>query len=350
MYSTVILAIFAALFLKPSIMRFVIRILSLPLVLLLLFSCKTDFDVIASYKEITVVYGLLNQQDSSHYLRITKAFLGEGNALVYANEPDSSEYGTTINVELVNNKTSDIIVFDTCTIHDKDTGVFFSPNQQMYRSTVKLDSSYTYTLKITNKETGHEVLSKTDMISEFHIQTPKPAAKKIGFPRDVLTQQKLEWRTAANGKRYQPIIKFYYKETSNLIDTITREVEWIFGTSTSEGIAQGEEMWANYLNEDFYRLCEAQIPYADAEKEAAVKVRLADHFDLMFTIVGIEFSTYLDLNGPTTGLLLEKPVYSNIDNGIGVFSSQYQWKKSYLVNDQTKAFLQNTVSLHFFAN
>jgi hypothetical protein len=350
MYSTVILAIFAVLILKPPDMRLLFRLFTLPLLLLLLFSCKTDFDVIANYKEITVVYGLLNKQDSVHYLRITKAFLGNGNALVYAQNPDSSQYGTAINVELVDSKSSNVIVFDTVTIHDKDTGVFFSPNQQMYMSTARLDSLSTYTLRISNKQTGHEVSSKTDLIHEFFIQTPKQTAKKIGFPRDIVTQQKLEWRTAANGKRYQPIIRFYYKETSNLTDTITRMVEWVFSSSTSEGITQGEEMWANYMNEDFYRLCEAQIPYTDAEREAAVKVRLPDHFDVIFTIVGIEFSTYLDLNGPTTGLLLEKPVYSNVTNGIGVFSSQYVWKKSYGVNDQTKASLQNTVSLHFFAN
>lgn len=38
-------------------------------------SCETDFDINADWKDITVVYGALNQNDSIHYIRIQKLFL-----------------------------------------------------------------------------------------------------------------------------------------------------------------------------------------------------------------------------------------------------------------------------------
>jgi hypothetical protein len=149
---------------------------------------------------------------------------------------------------------------------------------------------------------------------------------------------------------YQPILKFYFKECSSPNDTIIREIDWVFQTVKSVGIIGGDELSVGYKTESFYTLCEAQIPYTDPEKENAVIVRIPDHFDLTFTVVGDEFSTYLDLNGPTTGLLLEKPVYSNINNGIGVLSCHFVKHWSALVNDITKAQLQNTTNLHFFAN
>jgi hypothetical protein len=334
-------------------MNYFSKLLFLLTITVFTFSCKTDFDVIARYKEIIVVYGLLDQNDTTHYLRITKAFLGDGNALVYAKDPDSSTLGSELKVNLLEiHSPSDFstIVFDTVMIHDKDSGIFFSPDQKMYESDAFLDSSYTYVLKIKDTLSGQEVTSSTSLIQNFRIETPKPGRKEIGFTREVLSQQSFRWKSAVNGKRYQPILKFYFKETSNPNDTIIRQVEWILASSISDGIEGGEDMWANYLNEDFYKLCESQIPYSDPVREDAVRVRLADHFNLSFTIVGDEFSTYLDLNGPTTGLLLEKPVYSNINNGIGVFSCHYVWNKSYKVNDLTKADLKNTTNLHFFAD
>ena len=65
---------------------------------LFLASCETDFDINADWKDITVVYGALNQNDSIHYLRIQKAFLGKGNVMQMALEPDSNLYPGNINV------------------------------------------------------------------------------------------------------------------------------------------------------------------------------------------------------------------------------------------------------------
>jgi hypothetical protein len=349
---------------EDNIMKYLCRIFLLLPLLIILFSCKTDFDVIASYKEITVVYGLLDQNNATQYLRITKAFLGEGNALVYAQVPDSSIYGPELQVSLLEVKSAfdtnyRIIVFDTITIHNKeigdtipnnDLGDFFYPDQLMYKSDETLNPQYSYKLKIKNSKTGHEVASKTNLISGFAIVTPKPNKVDLGFNRETLTNQKFVWRSAVNGKRYQPILTFYFKEISYSFDTIVRKIDWVFSSSTSDAVGGGDEMSVNYLNEDFYKLCESKIPYTDdPAKEDSVKFRLADHFDFTFTVVGDEFSTYLDLNGPTTGLLLEKPAYSNIENGIGVFSCHYYWHQTFLVNNLTKAALQNT-SLHFFAN
>ena len=62
-------------------------------------ACSTELEVSAPYKDITVVYGVLSTRatdgvsdETRHYVKINKAFLGEGDALVYAQIPDSTEY------------------------------------------------------------------------------------------------------------------------------------------------------------------------------------------------------------------------------------------------------------------
>ena len=68
--------------------------LSILLFLSLIFitSCSTKLDVNAEYKDITVVYGLLNQNDSIHYIKINKAFIGDDNAYYMAADPKLSNY------------------------------------------------------------------------------------------------------------------------------------------------------------------------------------------------------------------------------------------------------------------
>src|SRR4051812_8201360 len=60
--------------------------------LLLVGGCKQDFDITSDYKEIPVVYGLLNAQDNTHYIRIQKGYLIEGDALLAAGSSDSIYY------------------------------------------------------------------------------------------------------------------------------------------------------------------------------------------------------------------------------------------------------------------
>jgi len=43
-----------------------------------LYSCNKTLNVNADWREITVVYGLLSQNEDTTYIKITKAFLGEG--------------------------------------------------------------------------------------------------------------------------------------------------------------------------------------------------------------------------------------------------------------------------------
>ena len=47
-------------------------------------SCETDFDTTTDWEDITVVYGIIDQNDSMQYIKINKAFLGEGNVLQFA--------------------------------------------------------------------------------------------------------------------------------------------------------------------------------------------------------------------------------------------------------------------------
>ena len=106
---------------------------------LLFSSCKNDFDVIDDYKETTIVYSLLNFKDTSQYIRIQKAFLGEGNAYLMAQQsdsiyPDTSDFIVTL--QKINNGTAidSFIRFSPVTGIQKEEGLFTNFPHVVYKS------------------------------------------------------------------------------------------------------------------------------------------------------------------------------------------------------------------------
>jgi hypothetical protein len=151
------------------------------ILLLLVFSCNKDLNVNADWQEITVVYGLLDQTSDTTFIKITKAFLGPGDAMMFAKIPDSSNYLEPIEARL-DEYNSDLLVrqipLDTVTIKNKQKGdsIFYYPNQLMYFTTTSLNQNYTYKLYIRNTKTGKIVTSQTNLVHDFEILRPQSQA------------------------------------------------------------------------------------------------------------------------------------------------------------------------------
>jgi hypothetical protein len=313
-------------------------------------SCETDFDVITDYKEVAIVYGLLNQNDTIHYLRINKAFLGDGNSLTYATIADSSTFGADIKViltEITPGGQQNEIIFDTVTLSNKQPGDFYSPNQLYYFAKATLNQENTYELKVNSKKTSYEINSETRLIHNFSFSKPAQFTKTLNLKRSITQPNKFVWNNAVNGKRYQFRLYFNYKELNTAGDTIYRKIDWVFPDQVSEKIDGSGESDVTYANEDFYTLCESKVPYIDPSVEATIIHRYASTCDLEVTAVGDEFNTYLEANAPSTGVLIEKPSYSNITNGLGLLSCRYQIHRLMPLSSETILDLSTTTDLKF---
>lgn len=316
-------------------------ILILAVVLAGLTSCETDFDITAEYEDVTVVYGLLNQKDTFSYIKVNRAFLGEGNALLMAQEPDSSYYDfDIIEVELqeFNNGayTGMTIAFDTITIHDKEAGTFYYPDQILYYANTlnKLKTGRTYKLVVRNTATGKEVTAETPLVDDFSIEKPlwNPNNPVTGFNGTV--PYTAEWISAANGKRYELVIRFnYYETVPGSGDTVYKYVDWSFAPKKSETLDGGREMELKYDGAGFLSTIENNI---EVNPDVNRGIGLVD---FIFTVGADELNTYIEVNEPSSSLITERPEYTNVDNGYGIFSSRYQKVQSYNLNAQTTAIL-----------
>jgi len=52
-------------------------------------------------------------------------------------------------------------------------------------------------------------------------------------------------------------------------------------------------------------------------------VRYFNSIDMLMTVGSEDLETYINVNKPITGIVQERPQFTNINNGIGLFSSRF---------------------------
>lgn len=308
--------------------------------LIFLYRCSTDVDLYADYKDITIVYGILDVSDDTSWIKITRAFAGPGNALQIAQKPDSSNYSYLLDVKIIDStkKPPVEISFDTLTITNKKPGdsIFYYPNQLVYFATDKLDANAIYTLSIKKK--NNEVISRTSLIKDFPITSPR---NRINFgdnnsptPNDV----KFEWTTPVNAKRYEVYYVFNYQEwNQGSTDTLDKIVTFSVGSTTSEDIDGSEEVGiSNYDGRRFYNSLINEL--TDENDSPGIK-RLAGMIDVYVAAGSQELQNYIAINNASGSLLEEVPTYSNIENGTGLFTSRHTSSKSVELSTTTLNYL-----------
>jgi hypothetical protein len=324
----------------------------LVVLLVLLMSCETDFNVFADRKEIIVVYGILDQTDSLHFIKINKALPGTGNASEYARIEDSSGFGGNLEVILTEDKNGSLhdIIFDTTSVYNKEPGLFYYPHELLYKSNEHLNQESIYKLKIRDKVTGNTAWAITPLIHDFEVERPEPDSRSYEFRKKITSNQMFKWKSAINGIRYQIIVRFFFKESSSAGDTLLRSVEWFQDIEKSDDVSVEQEMVSRYYNERFFTTCSNFIPYTDQAKESAVNARLAHRIDFIFNVIGKDFNTYLDFNEPLVGVIQDKPEYSNLTNGIGLFSCRFSKTISKKIGQFTELDLLGIENLKFIKN
>lgn len=313
------------------------------LILLALFSlvsCEEDFDLNAPYKDITVVYGLVDPSEDTIFLKINKAFLGDGDVLQMARIEDSSVYvnGLQAVVEEWENGTfMKSYTLDTINITNKEEGTFYNPYQIIYYTPFEPVFSRSYILKVNVN--GKAVTGTTNLVNDFAVSKPSAGSKFIQFRKD--TEGSVDWESAKNGKRYEVVIRFKYKEVFlSTPDTLYTYVDWYMGTKKSVTDKGGEDMTVVYNNNGFYTLLGDQIPYEDPTKEADVKERYTNDVDFLISVAGTDLNTYMEVNEPSNSIVQDRPDFTNLSNGLGIFSTRYRIVRTKKIHPETLETIQ----------
>jgi len=328
----------------------------------LIFSaCESDFDVNDQWEEVTVVYGLLDQSRDQQYIKINKAFLGKADALQMASNADSSNYNPDdLSVKLYQ---SDAVsgIYDTSfsyltvdnqvyklgeslefhdTIIEKDEGLFATDNNIIYTAPTNqtfFNKNKTFVLVIINKKTGNIVKAITQLIGGLTIANSyifdNPFVFYIPGNADPFRSVTALWPESQNGTIYQVELDFNYSEDSQF-KSVTMKLPLIS--------YDGRDMTASIKGKDFFSFLSNNIA------ENPDVVRTINNLTLKVVVGTEELATYINVNKPISGIVQERPQYSNIDNGIGLFSSRYIGEYEGIpLSDGTRGFIRDSLNLNF---
>lgn len=286
-----------------------------------LVGCKNDLDVTADYKDITLVFGLLNQNDTAHYIKINKAYLGEGNAFMMAEVADSVNYQAAdldVVIEEYGNGilTNTFVLERTVNEIQKDTGLFAADANILYKLRATLNPQRKYKLVIANHKTNDTITAETDLIAGLTIQNPAINSTINVIPVNSFPFT-VKFKSAAHAMVYSLSIRFnYYDDNGSTL--VQHYVDWNFPNVKSTNANGGEDVLIPIDGDGLFRRLDEQL-----QAPPVGTVRRSGKLEFTFYAGGEQLSTYLDVNGPSGTLQQEKPEYTNVTNGLGIFSSRF---------------------------
>jgi len=299
--------------------------------------CETDVDVNAPDKDITVVFGLIDRlNDQDHYIKINRAFLEEGSAIEFAGQQGITEYGSIdVSIEELQDNGSPFsppIVYTLSPVinSEKEDGIFYSPDHVLYHFNEILGPAtnnrlFRLTVKVQDENDEEKIVTaQTRLVNDvlFAGRLINPTQKvTLANLNEYADEVLFEWRSAVNGVRHQMTIQFHYADVLMNGDTNYHTIDWVLPTVKSPNLDQSTEMKIEVDGEDFYRILASEIPTFDETPNLLRRIP-CPWLDFVVDAAGEDVSIYIDVNQPSTGIVQERPAYSNVNNGIGIFSSR----------------------------
>ncbi len=323
-------------------------------------SCDVEFDPNGDWEETTIVYGVLDQDADTNFIRVQRCFLGEGNYIEFARQKDSIYYHQDeLEVSLyafyewesngwdtINNARQKIYLNYTES-YTKPEGGFYSEVAPIYYTTEKLNSDFIYYLVIKNTKTGNVVTSNTKLVANYVVNEPSNSRFEFRY-NPTLKQNQIvcKWINQSinakgeMGRLYQPAIKFNFIENGQLTHIF-------IDYSTVSNPFFDEDRTISYIATEREFL--SQIKEKIGKRAMAERKFLLDEptFELYVYACNEKLKNFMENNTPDLSLS-EKPIYTNIDNGVGIFASRrLHVKRSYTTWKESVEFSIQDLDLGF---
>lgn len=306
--------------------------------------CQQDFDITADYKEITVVYGLLNSSENTHYLRIQKGYLIDGDAFQAGGVADSIYYNDSLLVQikaLPNGATYTLTKVDGNLIGlPKDTGAFATQPNWLYRFNAPLNTTATYQLTITNTSNGNVITAQTKLVGAFTLSVPSPDPGNKGqkFKFSTSSPGKAVFYTIEDAGLYDLKVRFPYKEYNATDNSLIKDdyIEtYIFKSKFIPHITGGLQVIED-VNAGIIINALKNVLVQSPNVYRVFDVSKGMTFT--FAAGGTELANYINSTTAQSGSIGANealPPYTNLSNGYGIFSSRiYQSVDSVLLTNE----------------
>ncbi len=314
-------------------MKYIIRHSLFIIAILLLTACSVDFSPNATWKEVPIVYCLLDQDDDTSWVRVEKCYLSEGDIYSPSQIYDSVNYPEgSISVAILafdaDGNLRDSIPF-AYTLRPRNDGHFVSGLQPVYYSLTagRLRDDWRYQLSIRHTADGTLLAasqSPIPLISQVssriinkpsYTVTPSGASGQFAFYNPGNTCI-IEWDTLQFGRLYQPIIRFYYSVHGD-----TTYIDLHAPAKASRGTAPS--LSVNYPRYNFLTDVKNHLKDDPSPKKYLKMV------DIYLTVASEDYNAYISSINAGSTISQGREPYTNIDGGLGIFAARrthlYKW-------------------------
>lgn len=304
------------------------KVLSLLSAVLLFGACDNEIDINAEYQDLTIIYGLLDPDADTNYIRIQRGYLGDAAAAASYGNPDSLYYDSAdIDVVIREYEAGEnTVLLEAPLIYDDskslDDGIFTGESYHLYRlpSDFNIDRTKEYEVVVTRLEDGTEASARTGVVGQIIMTQPRSPLNQRFFDGRI----EFDIRQDLNGSNpdatlkmsaYQPMLYFHYKE-----------VDLDAGTEVFKTEELRLPMQESSFDEQSLLFGSSQLNSALAgrlSKDPSKRIlRFFQGIDIRITGASEELMTYIDLNRPATGVNQNRPQYQQVVNGTGILSSR----------------------------
>jgi len=280
-----------------------------------LFSCNNELNIVETYKDIPVVYGMLSVNEDVQYIRVEKAFIDENiSGFEIAKIPDSIYYQDAIvSLENVNTgATVNLTMVDaTNDGFGREEGVFATNPNYLYKissSELDLTPGTPYKLIIERSDVLPIVEAQTILIDETRFLSPSPNTSNIDF--NYTQFNTFRWRNDG-AAIYDLLMRINYRERINGGTFESKSVLWPVAKNV-------EDIEFQTIGQNFYSFIAGSLsngPEFD---------RRFDNVDVILDAAGVELLEFNRIASANLGITSSQdvPTFSNLSEGLGIFSSK----------------------------
>ena len=296
-------------------MRHLARVVA-SIILIALISCEKELET-AKWKDVSIVYAVINLKDSVQYLRINRMFTAPGDApYPYMQVNDSVNYPQDLFEAYLEEYQDGVQIGEAIPYipvdREKEPGLFSNESNCVFKINTPIHEDSRYKLRVINKETGHETWAEASVLGNMTIEESfywERAYYRVNYPAE-----NLQYDGSLDPYDHENyIVRFLYWETKDG-NTRYKYVDWV---PNFDPLKDGSDDDTTYqLFDDYYKYLSEQIPVDPDVKRRARGV------DYMLALPGYELQNYITVNETPTNPHFY-PEYSNMVDGEGVFGSKY---------------------------
>lgn len=294
--------------------------------------CDNELDVAADWKEIAIIYGAINPSVDKNYVRIQRAYLDETTSALAFSALKDSLYFDTLNVyidEFQNGtftRRIDLIKVDGNLIGiPKDTGLFYSDENILYEMDADINASmlntdWEYRITVNNPNNGYVATATTASLGNIQSRSPiNSSGGSVYLSTNVNHIVPVNFQEGKHARAYRVAMNVRVEETKKDDPTQKeiKELEWVMiNSGKTESLSGFREATYKVLSQGFFAMLSSNL-----KVDPNIERRLVS-YDLVFYGISDDFNTFLSVLQPSTTIVQKKPEFTNVDNGLGIFTSR----------------------------